>query len=74
MLAVERGNVGGALRIPVPVPLSFDYVRGVNILDGIARGPLWLLVLLQVLVAMSGLKEILVLERVRRRSRGKRLA
>jgi hypothetical protein len=45
-LVVEHGSIDGALRIPVPIPLPFDYVRGVSVLERIEWGSLWLLLLL----------------------------
>jgi hypothetical protein len=65
MLVVERGSVNGALRIPAPIPVPFDLVRSVNVLERIARGSLWLLLLQHMRVcleALSVLKEILVLK------------
>jgi hypothetical protein len=43
MLVVERGSVDGALRILALIPVLFDYVRGIKVLERIARGSLWLL-------------------------------
>lgn len=65
MSVVEHGSVHGAFRIPAPILVPFDYLRGVIVLERIARRSLWLLLLLHVhvcLEAMLVLKEIPVLK------------
>ena len=55
VLVVERGSVDAALRMPAPIPVPFDYLRGVNVLGRIAQGSLWPLLLLLMRVFLKGM-------------------